>query len=245
MKKTWKAGGLLAIIVVSINLCAAQIAPVLKVPADKTIRVLFMINRGTDVMDVAGSWEVFDTVMITPDGKPTDDPNNAVFPFKQFIVADTKPPIRLDGGMSVTPDYAFEDAPPANLVVIPAQVTGSETKLAWIRKMARSSDVTFSVCMGAHVLAEAGLLDRQEATTHHLAEPFFVKKYPNVKWRSGVRYIEEGRVSTAAGVVSGIDLALHIVEQYFGRDVAQHTTEQMEYHGDYWKNPDMLSAQSH
>jgi putative intracellular protease/amidase len=246
MTKTWKAAGaFLGILLGSMNPCSAQAQPGLKVPADKIIRVLFAVDKETDVMDVAGPWEVFDTVMITADGKPTDDPTNAVFPFKQFIVADTKNPIRLDGGLNVTPDYTFEDAPPANLVVIPAQVTGSEAKLAWIRKMAKSSDVTFSVCMGAHVLADAGLLAGQEATTHHIAEPFFIKKYPNVKWRSGVRYIEGDRVSTAAGVVSGIDLALHIVERYFGRDVAQHTTEQMEYHGDFWKNPNMLNAQSH
>jgi transcriptional regulator GlxA family with amidase domain len=245
MTKKWKAGVFFVVLVISINLWAGQTAPALRVPADKTIRVLFVIDRETDVMDVAGPWEVFDTVMITSSGKPTDDPKDAVFPFKQFIVADTKAPIRLDGGMSVTPDYTFEDAPPANLVVIPAQVEGSEAKLAWIRRMAKSSDVTFSVCMGAHVLADAGLLDGQDATTHHLAQPFFVKKYPNVKWRTGMRYIEGNHVATAAGVVSGIDLALHIVERYFGRDVAQRTTEQMEYHGDFWKNPDMLSAQSH
>jgi transcriptional regulator GlxA family with amidase domain len=244
MASTWKAGILFGILVVSINVWAGPVAPALKVPADKTIRVLFVIDRETDVMDVAGPWEVFDTVMVTSDGKPTDDPNGAIFPFKQFIVADTKTPIRLDGGMSITPDYTFDDAPPANLVVIPAQVTGSDAKLAWIRKMAKSSDVTFSVCMGAHVLADAGLLEHQDATTHHLAYPFFVKKYPSVKWRSGVRYVEGEHVSTAAGVISGVDLALHIVERYFGRDVAQRTAEQMEYHGDFWKNPDMLSAQS-
>jgi len=63
------------------------------------------------------------------------------------------------------------------------------------------------------------------------------KRYPNVEFVTGTRYVENDSVATAGGLTSGIDLALHVVERYYGRAVAQSTAEFLEYSGELWKNP--------
>jgi transcriptional regulator GlxA family with amidase domain len=92
-----------------------------------------------------------------------------------------------------------------------------------------------SVCTGAFQLARAGLLDGQRATTHHDFYDRFADEFPQVHLERGLRFVENRRIATAGGLTSGIDLALHTVERYFGRDVAQWTADYMEYTGTRWK----------
>ena len=94
-----------------------------------------------------------------------------------------------------------------------------------------------SVCTGASMLAAYGLLDHQRATTHHMFVDKMQKKYSAVQFVSGLRYIDNDKVATAGGLSSGIDLALHVVERYYGREIAQATADYMEYKGELWKNP--------
>jgi len=92
-----------------------------------------------------------------------------------------------------------------------------------------------SVCTGAFVLGKAGLLDGLLTTTHHNYQDKFATLYPKAKLQRGVRFVENDRISSAGGLSSGIDLALHVVERYFGREVAQQTADYMEYQGPGWK----------
>ena len=87
-----------------------------------------------------------------------------------------------------------------------------------------------SICTGAFKLASAGLLDGKKATTHHDYMDAFAKKFPNVQLERGQRFVQSSDVIyTAAGLSSGIDLALHIVEKFYGREVADRTAAYMEY----------------
>ena len=97
-------------------------------------------------------------------------------------------------------------------------------------------DVTMSVCTGASMLAEYGLLDGRTATTHHLYQQQMQKKYPAVHFISGIRFVDNGKIATAGGLTSGIDLALHVVERYYGREVAEVTAGYLEYRGDLSSN---------
>jgi transcriptional regulator GlxA family with amidase domain len=63
------------------------------------------------------------------------------------------------------------------------------------------------------------------------------KKYPAVHFISGTRFVENGKIATAGGLTSGIDLALHIVDRYYGVELAQATADYLEYHSELWKNP--------
>jgi transcriptional regulator GlxA family with amidase domain len=95
-----------------------------------------------------------------------------------------------------------------------------------------------SVCTGAFVLAKTGLLSGKSATTFHGAFNRFAMEFPDVELKCGARFVENGNLATAGGLSSGIDLALRVVERYFGREVAQQTAYNMEYQGQGWMNPD-------
>jgi transcriptional regulator GlxA family with amidase domain len=79
------------------------------------------------------------------------------------------------------------------------------------------------------VLGRAGLLDGRTATTHHEFWDDFERTFPKVKLERGPRFVEHERVATAGGLTSGIDLALRVVERYYGRETAQATATYMEY----------------
>ena len=94
-----------------------------------------------------------------------------------------------------------------------------------------------SVCTGAYILAEAGLLDGLEATTHHGFHKDFAGQFPTVKLIPDRRYVEHDRIATAAGLTSGIDLALRVVERYLGREAATKMARYMEHESQAWLAP--------
>ena len=201
----------------------------LKPPDKGQIPVAFLISDGAVVIDFCGPWEVFQDVMI---------PGSEEMPFRLYTVAETKKSIRTSGGMQIVPDYTIQDAPPPKLIVIPAQSSRSPAVLEWIRKSSKTSDVTMSVCTGAFLLAKTGLLNGKSATTYHGAFERFATQFPDVQLKRGARFVENGNLATAGGLSSGIDLALRVVERYYGREVAKKTAYNMEYQGEGWMNPD-------
>jgi YHS domain-containing protein/putative intracellular protease/amidase len=201
----------------------------LKPPAQGSIPVAFLISEGAQVIDFTGPWEVFQDVMVP--GRPDR-------PFHLYTVSESTAPIHASGGMKIVPDYSFENAPEPKVIVIPAQSKPSEATLEWIRKSTKTTDVTMSVCTGAFVLARTGLLSARAATTYHGAFVRFADEFPDIHLKRGARFVEDGNLATAGGLSSGIDLALRVVERYFGREVAQQTAYDMEYQGQGWMNPD-------
>jgi transcriptional regulator GlxA family with amidase domain len=201
----------------------------LKPPVQGSIPVAFLISEGAQVIDFAGPWEVFQDVMV---------PGRTDHPFRLYTVSESTAPIHTSGGMKIVPDYNFENAPAPKVIVIPAQGKPSEATLEWIRKSTKSTDVTMSVCTGAFVLAKTGLLSGKTATTFHGAFVPFANEFPDIYLKRGARFVEDGNLATAGGLSSGIDLALRVVERYFGREVAQKTAYNMEYQGLGWMNPD-------
>ena len=157
-----------------------------------------------------------------------------VMPFELYTVGESRNPVHTSGGMTVVPDYTFEDAPTPGIVVIPAQ-RGAAKMADWLRRMDKESDVVMSVCTGAFQLGKAGLLDGKKATTHHEFYDQFQKSFPKTKLVKGMRFVQSDEVVyTAGGLTSGIDLALHIVDKYYGREVALQTAKYMEYESTHW-----------
>lgn len=202
----------------------------LKPPAPgQKLRVAFVLTERAVMIDFAGPWEVFQDVMLTPTSAEMNHP------FELYTVSDSTEPIHASDGMKIVPDYTFDNAPAPNIVVIPAQAGRSPKMLDWVRRMTQKSDVVMSVCTGAFVLADAGLLNGKNATTHHLSYNRLHDRYPQITVERGMRYVQSDPVLfTAGGLSSGIDLALHIVDLYFGRQVAQDTANMMEYEGKGW-----------
>lgn len=199
-------------------------------PAMGKINVAVLLSEGATVIDFCGPWEVFVDVAI---GGHTSWFHQ--MPFRLYTVAETDEPIRATGGMRIIPDYTLAKAPPPHVVVIPAQQGQSEPMLEWIRSVHDTADIVLSVCTGAFLLAATGLLNGKPATTHHDYYDLFRDQFPDVELRTGLRFVEHGKLMTAGGLSSGIDAALRIVERYFGREVAQETATYMEYQGTGWK----------
>jgi putative intracellular protease/amidase len=205
----------------------------LKPPEGRKIRVAVVLTEGAVVIDYAGPWEVFENVHLG-----TGDMDQAM-PFELYTVSHDRKPIHTSGGMkpgmTVVPDYGFADTPTPDVVVVGAQ-SGDPELGPWLRKVHEQHALIMSVCTGAFRVAEAGLLDGKPATTHHAALQRLANQYPRIAVRSSVRYVEsDPLILTAGGLSSGIDSALHVVELYYGREVAQATADYMEYQGQGWK----------
>jgi transcriptional regulator GlxA family with amidase domain len=209
----------------------AAVASKLKPPAEGDIPVAFLLSDGAVVIDFCGPWEVFNNVMA----------GGRMGAFRLYTVAETAAPIKASGGMKILPDHTFANAPAPKIIVIPAQSNATEAAMEWIRKSSKNADVTMSVCTGAYVLAATGLLDGKPATTHHSSYADLARQFPAVHVQRGARFVETGNLATAGGLSSGIDLALRVVERYFGRDVATQTAYDMEYQGQGWLDPNSNS----
>jgi transcriptional regulator GlxA family with amidase domain len=200
----------------------------LKPPAHGSIPVAFLISEGAVVIDFTGPWEVFQDASVQ---------GLADAPFRLYTVAESTRPIHASGGLQILPDYTFANAPAPKVIVIPAQSTRSAAALEWIRKSTKTTDVTMSVCTGAFLLAQTGLLSGKAATTHHSGYRTLALQFPDIQVRRGARFVEEGNLATAGGLSSGIDLALRVVERYYGREAATDTAYGMEYQGQGWLDP--------
>lgn len=202
----------------------------LKAPASGWISTAFVISEGAVVIDFAGPWEVFESTRIASAGMSMEDQ----MPFHPYIVTEKLDPVTASGGMKILPDYTFSNAPAPKVIVIPAQDGASDAMLAWIREQSKQTDVTMSVCTGAFVLAKTGLLNGKRATTHHSGYIQLALENPDIHVMPGYRFVEEGNIATAGGLTSGIDLALRVVERYYGRAAAEETVYQLEYQGQGW-----------
>ena len=206
-------------------------------PAEGSIPVAILVSDGAVLIDFTGPWEVFNNVSV---------PGRAADPvFKVYTVAASTDPIKTGGGMTIVPDFTFANAPAPKLIVIPAQRARDEAALDWIRQASQGADLTMSVCTGAFLLARTGLLSGKAATTHHAAYKEFAMQYPDIQLKRGARFVEAGKFASAGGLSSGIDLALRVVERYFGREVARNTAYVMEYQGEGWLNPNANQVYAH
>ncbi len=197
----------------------------LQPPQQGSIPVAFLVSNGAVVIDFCGPWAVFESAYV---------PERHGALFSLYTVAETTDLVTASGGMKIRPDFTFETAALPKVLVIPAQDGASEAALKWIRRVSNSTDVTMSVCVGARVLAKTGLLDGKPTATHHSDYGGMAIDFPAVHVVRGARFVESGVVASSGGLSSGIDLALRVVERYFGREVATKTAFAMEYQGQGW-----------
>jgi transcriptional regulator GlxA family with amidase domain len=157
---------------------------------------------------------------------------NSVPDVESIFVAETAGPIRNESDtLSLVADASLDEVPDPGAIVVPGgygtrALLGHDPVLDWIRSAHETSEYTTSVCTGALLLAAAGLLDGMRATTHFLARDLLGDL--GAKPVSD-RVVEEGRILTAAGVSSGIDMALRLVQLKYGDEVAQAVQLGIEY----------------
>lgn len=195
-------------------------------PPGVTRNVAIIVHEGVELLDFAGPGEVFETASWrgAEMGRPW---------FNMYTVAPTAGSVLSQLFVTVEPEYTIDNCPPPDILVIPGGATGvllrDEHFMGWVRQVAPKTQIVFSVCTGAFVLADSGLLDGCEATTHWSAIDGLKKAAPNAVVHEDRRFIDNGRVITTAGVSAGIDGALHVVARLLGRYTAQRTAHYMEY----------------
>lgn len=186
--------------------------------------VAILIFDDVEVLDFAGPFEVFAV---------TDELCNHEA-FHTFTVALNPATVRARNGLKVVPDFALERCPAPNILIVPGGA-GTRPLLnqpmlhEWLRLRAHRADVVMSVCTGALVLAKAGLLDGLRATTHHENFAELRQLAPRTEVDESARFVDNGKILTAAGISAGIDCSLHVVERLLGSAVATNTARYMEY----------------
>jgi transcriptional regulator GlxA family with amidase domain len=148
------------------------------------------------------------------------------------FVGPEKGPVRTDSGaLGLSADYSLEEVGEADVVLVPGgegnrPLLGDEAVLSWLNRIDEGTKWTTSVCTGSLVLGAAGLLAGKRATSHWL---FLDRLREFGADPVGGRFVEDGKVLTAAGVSAGIDMALHLVAQEAGPEVAQAVQLGIEY----------------
>jgi transcriptional regulator GlxA family with amidase domain len=190
-----------------------------------------LVFDGVAALDVAGPFEVLTRARLEPGVESRRSDEQALFDV--FTVARTREPVTATGGLVLVPRHSFADAPRIDLLLVPGgfgtrPLLQDEATIDWIRRVSAGARRTASVCTGALLLARAGLLDGRRATTHWGAFGLLSSLGRDVRVDREARFVDDG-VLTSAGVASGMDLALHVVESLFGRAVADETARYIEY----------------
>ncbi len=164
--------------------------------------------------DMAAPMQAFDWTRL-PDGRS---------PYRVRLCAES-PEVRTDG-LALRIDLGLEALETADTIIVPGRSEEhgppSERVLAALRRAAGAGTRIASVCVGAFVLAEAGLLDGLRATTHWIAAAELARRYPRVEVRPDVLYVDNGQILTSAGAAAGLDMCLHMIRRDLGSAVAAH-----------------------
>ena len=188
-----------------------------------TRQVQILAFDGMEVLDYAGPYEVFNVAGELGDGA-----------FTVTSVGVTASPTGR-GGFAVVPAFKLEDAPPADIVVIPGgqgtrALMRDERMLGWVRDRATTAELVLTVCTGALIAGAAGLLDGLPSTTHHGAYDELVAVAPATSVQRGPRFVRSSdRIRTSAGVSAGVDLALATVAELAGPTLRDAVAAEMEW----------------
>ena len=176
----------------------------------KARAVTFVIFEGFDALDLAGPFEVFGEAG-----------------YELTVVAPEAGPVRSGQGLTIHAESAAASLDPSRLGTL--LITGGEdvpearydrSLVDWVATAATQADRVASVCTGAYILAEAGLLDGRRVTTHWRDADRLAREYPSVIVDCDPIFIQDGRIWTSAGVTAGMDLALAMVEADLGPQAA-------------------------
>jgi transcriptional regulator GlxA family with amidase domain len=184
---------------------------------------------GVEVLDFAGPYEVFTCAARVHLGLAPGAPP----PVKVLTIGRHAAMLRARAGLSIFPETAFDDGPAIDVLIVPGGVVAAELEkpdvIGWIAGMAERCELLASVCTGAMLLAQAGLLNGKDATTHWDDIEQMRQLFPQVRVLAQRRWIDQGKIVSSGGISAGIDMALYLVERLAGRELALRTARQMEY----------------
>lgn len=188
------------------------------------MKIGIYIYDEAEVLDFSGPFEVFSTAARVAKTSNT---------FTVFLVSEAGGTVTARGGYEINAHYGFSDHPPIDVLIIVGGVHTREMKkqnvLHWIKEQSLKAQLVASVCTGAFLLAESGVLTGQKVTTHWEDISNLQESYPNLKVIENQRWVDEGSIVTSGGISAGIDMSLHLVSKIHGAELAEKTARQMEF----------------
>jgi len=188
----------------------------------RTITMLAL--QGVQMLDVAGPLDVFAEANVQ---------SGREF-YTIRVVATESGSVRSSSGVRLMADFSIKDAPPEkdDTVLVAGcphagTIEPSEALVGWLATSCHAARRYGSVCTGAFILAAAGLLEGRRITTHWGAAEELAKTYPGISVDPDALYVRDGPVRTAAGVTAGLDMALALVEEDLGREIAMKVAGQL------------------
>lgn len=201
----------------------------------RTRRIGILLYPEVEVLDYAGPYEVFTTASrVAGRMQPGLAP-----PFEVCTLARAAGLCRARAGLRSLADHGLADHPRLDVLLVPGGVTHEEEAqpetLRWIAATAPGCELVASVCTGVFLLASAGVLPAGlPVTTHWEDQDDLRRAHPHLEVRGDIRWVDQGRIVTSAGISAGIDMSLHLVERLAGRALAERTARQMEFD---WTGP--------
>ncbi|HZV64422.1 MAG TPA: helix-turn-helix domain-containing protein [Telluria sp.] len=161
-----------------------------------------------------------------------EDCNTGGVPRIELLVcAADAGPLRTSAGFSIQAEHGLEALAAADLIIVPSWRSIDDAPPARLLDALRAAHAggaqLVGLCLGAFVLAAAGLLDARPATTHWLCADALARRYPRIRVDPNVLYVDDGDVLTSAGTAAGIDCCLHLLRKYHGADIANHVARRM------------------
>ncbi len=176
-----------------------------------------------EVLDFSGPFEVFSTA-----NRLVDEPV-----FNVFLVGETGAQIQARGGFQVSPAYGFHNCPAIDILVVVGGVHTQELLkpkvMDWVASVGLQAKLVASVCTGAFLLAQAGVLQQETVTTHWEDIADLRRDFPSLTVVENTPWVDQGRIVTSAGISAGIGMSLHVVNRLHSLELATRTARQMEF----------------
>lgn len=191
---------------------------------DHRIKVGIYVFNEVEVLDFAGPFEVFS---LTKNGDKQL--------FEVVVIGETNEPISARNGLKILPAATFNDNLSLDILIIPGGYGAEEIEIKnkividWINAQQNKVKILASVCTGALLLAECGILNYKKATTHWMDIDRLEHDYPKIEVVRNIKFVDEGKIITSGGISAGIDMSFHIVRRLFGTEIAKNTAKRMEY----------------
>lgn len=186
--------------------------------AERPLRAAFLVVDGVYNSELMAPYDVLHHTVFHTEPAPG---------VEVFTVSPDGQPVTSFEGLRLLPHHSFENAPPVDILVVPSAEGSMEADLEdrrmieWVRKTAESARWVVSLCDGAFVLAEAGLLDGVAATTFPADYDAFASRFPEVDLRINVSFVHDGKFLTSQGGSKSYDVAMYLVDLLYGEKVTQ------------------------
>jgi transcriptional regulator GlxA family with amidase domain len=194
----------------------------------KSLQVGILVFPGVEVLDFAGPFEVFSVA-----SRMARRDLGIEQPFKVALIGASGDNIEARHGIGIVPHYDFNDAPVIDLLIVPGglmdQPLGCEVTQAWVKRASDDAALTASVCTGAFLLCQLGMLEGRPVITHWEDIANLRAQFPQLDVKENMLFVDTGRVVSSAGISAGIGMSLHLAERVLGAKIAVATARQMEY----------------